>query len=137
MSNIQLSPYVNFQGRAREAMEFYRQALGGGKVELQTMSERGEARPAGPEDRIASARLEVDGALIVGSDGHPKYPAKIGENLAIALSGTDRERLTKAFNALAEGGQPKGPLTRQPSGAEVGYLLDKFGINWVVSIDKA
>ena len=39
--------------------------------------------------------------------------------------------------ALAEGGQLKGPLTKQPSGAEVGYLMDKFGINWIVSIDNA
>ena len=137
MSTINLSPYVNFQGRAREAMEFYRHALGGGKVELQTMNERGESKPAGPGDHIATARLEVDGALIVGSDGHPKFPAKVGENLAIALSGTDRERLTTAFNALAEGGQVKGRPTKQSSGAEVGYLLDKFGINRVVSIDKA
>ena len=136
MSTINLSPYVNFQGHAREAMEFYRHALGGGKVELQTLNERGESRPAGPGEQVATARLEVDGALIVGSDGHPKFPAKVGENLAIALNGTDRERLTKAFDFLAEGGQVKGRLTKQPSGAEVGYLLDKFGINWVVSIEQ-
>jgi uncharacterized glyoxalase superfamily protein PhnB len=46
-----------------------------------------------------------------------------------------KARLSKAFTALAEGGQLKGPLTKQPSGAEVGYLMDKFGINWIVTID--
>ena len=136
MSKIQLSPYVNLQGRAREAMEFYQQALGG-RVELQSMTEQGEVKPAGPGDRITEARLESDGALIVGTDGHPKFPAKVGENVAIALNGTDKDRITKIFHALAEGGQLKGPLSRRPSGAEVGYLLDKFGINWVVSIEKA
>jgi len=136
MSTIQLSPYVNLQGRAREAMEFYHQVLGG-SLELQTLNERGESRPAGPGDHVAHARLEADGALIIASDGHPKYPAKVGENLAIALSGTDRERLIKIFKALAEGGRLKGPLAKQPWGADVGYLMDKFGINWVVSIDKA
>jgi PhnB protein len=135
MSTIQLSPYVNFQGRAREAMEFYHRVFGG-SLDLQTMNEKGESKPAGPGDSIREARLDADGALIIGTDGHPKYPAKVGENMAIALSGTDKERLTKIFNALAEGGQLKGPLTRQPSGAEVGYLLDRFEINWVVSIDK-
>ena len=35
------------------------------------------------------------------------------------------------------GGQVKGPLTAQPGGSEVGWLMDKFGINWMVSIDKA
>ncbi|HEV2034399.1 MAG TPA: VOC family protein, partial [Candidatus Dormibacteraeota bacterium] len=70
-------------------------------------------------------------------DGHPKYPAKVGENVALALGGTDKARLTKIFHDLAEGGQTKMPLTQQPGGVEVGYLLDKFGINWVVSIEKA
>ena len=124
MSKIQLSPYVNFQGRAREAMDFYQRALGG-SVDIQT----------GQEDRVAYARLEADGALIVGSDGHPKFPTTAGDNMAIALNGADRARLSRAFNALAEGGQLKGPLTKQPSGAEVGYLMDKFGINWIVTID--
>jgi len=37
----------------------------------------------------------------------------------------------------ADGGRIKGPLTEQPGGAQVGYVMDKFGINWVVSIEKA
>jgi len=136
MSKIQLSPYVNLAGRAREAMEFYQRILGG-KLELLTMSEKGESRPAGPGDHIAHARLEADGAIIVASDGHPKFPAKVGENIAIALSGTDMERMTRIFKALAEGGQLKGPVTKQPWGGETGYLIDKFAINWVVAVEPA
>jgi PhnB protein len=118
MSNIRLSPYVNFQGRAREAMEFYHKVLGG-TVDLQAL------------------RLEVDGALIIATDGHPDYPAKPGDNMAISLSGTDRGRLSKIFTDLAEGGRIQGPLAKQSWGAEVGWLKDKFGINWTVNIDKA
>ncbi len=136
MSKIQLSPYVNFQGRAREAMEFYHKVLGG-NLDLQTLNEQGVSKPAGPGDRIMHARLEADGALIIASDGHPDYPAKVGENMAIALGGTDKDRLTKIFNDLAEGGKIKMPLTEQPWGADVGWLSDKFGMNWMVNIDKA
>jgi PhnB protein len=101
------------------------------------MGEKGESRPAGPGDQIAYARLETDGALFISSDGHPKYPAKVGENMAIALNVTDRERIAKMFKALAEGGQLKGHLTKQPWGGETGYLMDKFGINWVVTVEDA
>lgn len=97
-----LSPYINFQGRAREAMEFYQKALGG-KLDMQTSDEQGVPKPAGPGDRITNARLEADGALILGTDGHPNYPAKVGENVAIAMGGTDAGRLIKIFNALGEG----------------------------------
>lgn len=133
MSKQYLSPYINFQGKAREAMEFYHHVLGG-KLELQTMNERGAPKPAGPGDRITHAQLEADGTRIIASDGHPDFPAKVGDNVGIAVGGTDRERLTRIFHDLAEGGQSKMPPTDQSGG--VGWLTDKFGINWMVSIEK-
>ena len=75
MSRQYLGPYINFQGRAREAMELYHTVLGG-NLDLQT----------GAGDRISQARLEADGALIIASDGHPNYPATVGDNMAIALT---------------------------------------------------
>src|SRR2546423_776113 len=117
MSKIQLSPYINFQGRAREAMEFYHEVLGG-SLDLQTLDEQGVSRAAGPGDSIAYSRLQADGVLIIAVDGHPNYPAKVGENVAIALGGTDRDRLTKIFNDLAEGGKNKMPPAEQPWGAD-------------------
>ena len=135
MSTIQLCPYVNFQGRAREAMEFYHQVLGG-TLDLHTDDERGASGPLGPEARITHARLEADGMVIVASDGHPDYPATVGENLAIALGGTDKDRLTTIFNDLATDGRIKMPLIEQPVGAAVGWLTDKFGVNWMVTIEK-
>jgi len=76
--------------------------------------------------------------VIAASDGHPDYPAKVGENMAIALGGTDKARLTRIFNDLAEGGSIQGPVAKPPWGgsAEEGWLRDKFGISWTVSIDK-
>jgi PhnB protein len=125
MSTIQLNPFINFQGRAREAMELYQKVLGG-KLDLQ----------AGPNGRIGQARLEADGVLIVASDGHPDYPAKVGDNLALSLSGTDQARLARIFNALAEGGRVNMPLAKQPWGGEVGWLVDRFGISWTVNIQQ-
>jgi PhnB protein len=133
MSRQYLGPYINFQGQAREAMEFYHKVLGG-TLNLQSVNAQGAPKPAGPGDRIAHSRLDADGAVVIGSDGHPDYPAKVGENVAIAVGGTDKGRLTKIFNGLAEGGKIKMPPSDQSGG--VGWLTDKFGINWMVSIDK-
>jgi PhnB protein len=73
----------------------------------------------------------------IASDGSPDYPARVGENIAIALGGPDKDQLTKILNDLAEGGKIKMPLAEQSPGTAVGWLTDKFGINWMVSIDKA
>ncbi len=134
MSQLDASPYINFQGRAHEAMEFYHKALGG-DLELFTFNPEGPPKPAGPNDPIMHSALQADGATIMGSDGHPDYPATVGDNLAIALSGTDRERLTKSFEALSEGGNVKQPLKEESWGDSFGYFVDKFGINWMVNIN--
>jgi PhnB protein len=125
-TRIQLSPYINFQGRAREAMEFYRKVLGG------TL----ELPPAGSGERVGHARLQADGVLIIGTDGHPDYPATVGDNMALSIGGTDKDRLTDIFNRLAEGGKVQMALARQPWGNEVGWLRDKFGVPWTVTIDE-
>lgn len=116
-------------------MDFYQKVLGG-TVDLQAMEANGKARPAGPGDRIAHARLDAGGTFIAGSDGHPDYPPKAGDNMGIVVAGSDRVRMTRIFNGLAEGGQVKMPLADQPSGDSVGWLADRFGISWMVRIEK-
>jgi len=134
MGNLQLFPYVNFQGRAREALEFYHELLGG-KLDLYTFSEKG-AKPAGVGDSIMYARFEAEGVVIVGSDGRPGIPAKVGDNIAFALHGTDKDRITTIFNRLGDGGKINMPLTEAPWGTD-GWLRDKFGITWNIAIDRA
>lgn len=133
MSNLAANPYINFQGRTREAMEFYQKALGG-KLELTTFTEQGTPKPAGPDDRIMHSMLEIDSLRIMGSDGHPDYPPTVGDNVAIALSGTDQDLLSRAFDMLAEGGTVKQALKTESWGDSFGYFVDKFGINWMVNI---
>jgi PhnB protein len=133
MSKIQLNPFINFGGRAREALELYHKVLGGNLV-LQTMNGKGTTRTAGPGDPIAYGRLEAEGVLIVGTDGHPSYPANWGDNVALSIGGTDKELLTRIFSGLSDGGQIKMPLTKQADGTQTGWFADRFGINWAVNI---
>jgi PhnB protein len=136
MSQLFLNPYINFRGKAHEAFTFYQQVLGG-KLDLLTFSPDGPPKPAGPEDSIMHARLESDGAIIMGTDGSPDYPPTVGDNFAVALGGTDVARLTKVFEQLGEGGNVKQPLKEESWGDTFGWLEDKFGINWMVNISKS
>lgn len=135
MSKLFLNPYINFAGRAREAFEFYQKILDG-KLDLLSSVAGQPPKPAGPDDAIMHGRLEADGAIIMGTDGMKEYPAKVGDNFAIALGGSDVERLTKIFEQLGEGGNVKMPLKEESWGDTFGWLEDKFGINWMVNISK-
>ncbi len=136
MTSSAASPYINFQGHAREAMEFYQKALGG-KLELFTATEQGPPKEAGPDDNIMHSMLQVEGLIIMGSDGIPEYPPTVGDNMAIALSGDDSDYLTNAFGLLSKGGNVKQALKIESWGDGFGYFTDKFGINWMVNISAA
>ena len=133
MSKIAASPYVNFQGRAREAMEFFHKVVGG-KLDLHSAIDKGGAQTGWFRRQNHTCELEAEGIVVI-ADGHPDYPASVGNNMAVALGGTDEERLTGIFNELAEGGRILMPVTRQPWGGSVGWMLDRFGVPWTVTID--
>jgi PhnB protein len=134
MSQLSTSPYINFQGKAREAMEFYQKALGGELI-LLSFNPDGPPKPAGPGDSIMHSMLESDNAVIMGSDGSPDHPCTIGDNIAVALSGEDKDLMSKMFDELSDGGNIKQPLKEEPWGT-LGWFEDKFGINWMVNIPK-
>ena len=135
MTKTHVAPYINFQGKARDAMEHYHKVLGG-TLELFASDEQGKPKSAGAGETIMYARLESDAIIIIASDGHPKYPAKVGEHIGLSLRGSDRAKITSAFEGLADGGQVKMALSDQPWGTS-GWLTDRFGINWNFDIEKS
>jgi PhnB protein len=128
------APYINFQGRAREAMEFYHRILGG-QLSLFAVDASGKLKVAGASDAIGYCRLQADEVRVYGSDGNPAYPSTPGDTISITLAGPDQAGLAKAFHSLAEGGAIMMPLTEAPWGT-AGWVKDKFGIKWNVDITK-
>jgi PhnB protein len=116
-------------------MEFYHQVLGG-KLDLQTFGEAQPDTPAEQKDLIMHARLESDQALLMASDGMPGQPVTGGDNVSLALGGSDADHLTKIFNDLAAGGKITMPLAKQVWGDTFGMLTDQFGMHWMVNISK-
>lgn len=133
MGKITANTYINFHGRAREAMEFYHKIFGG-KLDLLAFNESGAPKPAGPNDTIMHSYLEANGMVLMGTDGMPEYPPTVGDNMSVSLMGKDKEQLTKIFDQLSAGGQVKQPLKKESWGDTFGYFVDKFGINWMVDI---
>jgi PhnB protein len=127
-----LNPYITFAGNARQAMEFYKSALGG-ELAMNTFAEFGNDGPDG--DKIMHANLETpDGFTLMASDTPPGMEEPSGNNIAISLSGDDNDKLRAYWDQLTEGAKVTMPLERQVWGDEFGQLTDKFGIQWMVNI---
>lgn len=127
-----LNPYLSFDGNCREAMEFYRDALGG-ELTVSTFGEMGDDSPA--KDNVMHARLETkDGYTLMASDLPPGMEHKPGENISISISGDDADALRGYWSRLSEGGTVTMELEKQIWGDEFGACVDRFGINWMVDI---
>jgi PhnB protein len=130
-----LNPYITFNGNARQAMEFYRDVFGG-ELNVTTFKEMGT--PDGPEaDNIMHSLLEAPGGLVLmGADNPPGMEYKPGNDMAVSLSGDDGDALRGYWEKLSGGGSVAVPLEKQMWGDEFGMCDDRFGVTWMVNINK-
>jgi PhnB protein len=135
---MNIQPYLFFDGRAEEAIEFYRRALGAEVTALMRFKDSPEPpqpgmAPPGTEDKVMHASFRVGETTVMASDGRCQgQPNFHGFSLAITASNeAEAERL---FGALGEGGQVQMPLTKTFFSPRFGMVADRFGVSWMVVV---
>jgi len=134
---MQASPHLHFKGNCREAFRFYIDTFGG-KIEMSmTYGEApgAEEAPAERRDQIIHARVNLNGAVLMGCDAPPeRYTSPQGFNvLARVETRSDAERI---FNTLAQGGQVFMPFQETFWAHGFGMCTDRFGIPWMINCEK-
>jgi PhnB protein len=131
----QLNPYLNFNGNARQALEFYASVFGGNPT-LSTFADFG-AKDSPDADRIMHGQLETDaGYTIMAADvtGDMEYHPMAG--FSVSLSGNDADELHGYWEKLSAAGTTTMPLAKQVWGDEFGMCIDQFGVSWLVNISQ-
>ncbi len=137
---MQVQPYLFFDGRCEEAIEFYKKALG---AEVEMLMRFKEAPPpsgnpgegcAGPMpdgNKVMHSSFKVGDTTIMASDGMANgKPEFKGFSLSInAKNDAEAERL---FKALSDGGRIEMPLAKTFFSSAFGMVADKFGVGWMV-----
>ncbi|HSK23018.1 MAG TPA: VOC family protein [Egicoccus sp.] len=137
MAAVQLNPYLQFQDQAREAMAFY-QGVFGGDLTSQTYAEGGMSAHPSNDGRIMHSQLvTADGLVLMAGDLPDGAPYQPGSSISISLSGEDEPRLSRCFDALADGGTVVEPLAVAPWGDRFGMCVDRFGMAWMVNIGSS
>jgi PhnB protein len=127
-------PYLNFDGKTREAMTFYHESLGG-TLDIQSFKDAHAPAPPGAEDRILHARLHQGNAVLMASDTPPGATFTQGNNVWVNVDCDSVEEIERIFPAMAAGGHVVMPLADQFWGARFGMLTDKFGVHWMFNCE--
>lgn len=128
--------YLNYNGNAEEAINFYKDNLNGTLVSLQRFGDTPMPENEKDKDKIMHAVLDLQGFIIMFSDGNDEHKVTFGDNFSIALNFKSESEMEKAFHAMSAGGQVTMPLQDTFWGARFGMCADKFGVNWMFNMDK-
>jgi PhnB protein len=132
---MKVQPYLFFDGRCEEALDFYKKAIGAkvGMVMRWKDSPDKSMCTATNADKVMHAQFDVGDTTVMASDGrNTGHPSFQGFALTIASpSEADADRL---FNALAEGGAVQMPLGKTFFSPRFGMVADKFGVGWMILV---
>ena len=140
----QVKPYLFFDGRCDEALDFYQRALGAEVLQLfrfkdgppQDTQEGCAPMTAEMGDKVMHACLRIGNAQVFASDGMCQgKPSFQGISLAYeTASDAEAERI---FAALAEGGQIQMPIAPSFFSTRFGMVADRFGVSWMITVAPA
>ncbi|MES2629113.1 MAG: VOC family protein [Bacteroidota bacterium] len=135
-----INPYINFNGNAEEAFNFYKSVFGGEfamivRFKEMPMSDQPISEAEG--NKIMHIALPIGNNILMANDV-PEFMGRVNENenrSKISVSAESREEADKIFNGLSAGGKIEMPMSESPWNSYFGMFRDKYGIEWMVEFD--
>jgi PhnB protein len=140
---MHVQPYLYFDGRCEEAIEFYKRAVGA-KVDMMLRFKdspvppqgSGEnAPPPGTENKVMHATIRIGDSAVNASDGRCGGRAKF-EGVSLSITVENDDKAESIFEALSDGGQVQMPLTKTFFSSRFGMVVDRFGVSWMVLVGR-
>ncbi|MBV9972254.1 MAG: VOC family protein [Candidatus Eremiobacteraeota bacterium] len=131
---MELKPYVFFYGRCEEALNFYKNALGGDYEVMRVKDSPMVNQSPDKGNSVMHASFNAPGVSFFASDGQDAKSINADEgNISLALATKENEG-ERVFNALADGGKVTMPIDDAFWGGKFGIVQDRFGVEWMMTI---
>ena len=128
-----IQPYLFFDGRCDEALEFYRKAVGAQiemRMQYKDAPDQSMIKPE-TKDKVMHACFKIGDTTVMASDGHCAGKPNF-QGFALSLSVNNSAEAGKVFSALGQGGNVTMPLGETFFAKSFGMVSDRFGVNWMV-----
>ena len=136
MANI--NPWINFNGNAEEAFNFYKSVFGGEfskVVRFKDVASDEFPIPEKDENKIMYIALPIGGGSMLIANDVPEVLGRVNERenrSKILVKAESKEEADRLFAGLSAGGEVEGVMGDGPWGSYVGMFRDKYGIEWIV-----
>jgi PhnB protein len=136
---MRIEPYLFFNGRCEEALEFYKKALGAEVTMFMRFKDSPEPPqpgmvPPGSENKIMHVSFRVGDTTVMASDGHCTGQTSF-QGFSLSLTVANEAEADRKFAALAEGGQVQMPLAKTFWSPRFGMVTDRFGVGWLIAVE--
>ena len=136
----QVQPYLFFDGRCEEALDFYKSALGAKVEMMMRFKDSPEPVPAGmcapgSEDKVMHAAFRIGDSLVMASDGMAGGKPEF-KGFSLSVNAANEAEADKLFGALGKGGKVIMPLGKTFYSPRFGMVTDKFGVGWMVIVPQ-
>ncbi len=134
-----VQPYLFFDGRCEEALDFYARAIGAKTEMLMRFKENPETPPPGmvppgSDEKVMHCSFRIDDTVLMASDGNcagrPNF-----SGFSLSLPAKDKADAERKFKALGDGGQVQMPLEETFFSPSFGIVADRFGLSWMVMVE--
>ena len=135
---MQAQPYLMFDGRCEEAIEFYKNAVDAEVTMLMRFKDSPEPHPPGmlppgAESKVMHASLRIGDSTVMASDGQCLGQANF-QGFSLALSVSNDAEAERLFAALGNGGKVCMPLAKTFFSSRFGMVADRFGVSWMIIV---
>jgi PhnB protein len=133
---MQVQPYLFFDGRCEEAIEYYRKALGAEVSILMRFKECPDRAhiPPGGEDKVMHSCFRIGETAVMASDGQCSGRPSF-QGFSLSLTASDEAHAERLFAVLSDGGQVQMPLAKTFFSPRFGMVADRFGVSWMVIVE--
>ena len=135
---MQIQPYLFFDGRCDEAINFYKKALG---AQVEMLMRFKDAPPQAPGEgcngpmpdgeKVMHSSLRIGDGVIMASDGMAQGRPEF-KGVSLSITAKDDAEAKRFFEALSDGGSVQQPLMKTFFASSFGMVADKFGVSWMV-----
>ena len=135
---ITVHPYLHFNGNCEEAFLFYKSVFGTDFTMIQRYEDVPAEQPFPEHDfkKIMHISLPLGKeTILMGSDVPGAFPqALIGSNFYISLHPDNEEETRTLYDKLSAGGLIAMPIGKTFWSELFGMFVDKFGVQWMISL---